>query len=304
MMNFMTSSKDAIRLVEKRFEHWQYLPEQLIHPGPAMVININELPNTIQDVKPDKVDFMINNEILTGSGIGLDFHVDQKSGLAEVWIESDILKRTSFFTHDILGAIVRYLVFSRDRVPLHASTLIIDETALILYGKSGSGKSTLSYQLLKHGADILSESAVFIASKGEYRLWGDIQDIYLRPGVRNLFPELASYPDKILPNGKTKIQIPYPFFGGSNQRRLHFSGRMLLIILERAEDVPSRLTEINHQDVIEKLMFERESGFDLSDTFAETITHLPVTSTFVLDSGNDLAFKAELLENLCNQKHV
>lgn len=300
MMNFMTTSKDAINLVEKRYEHWQDLPKQLIRPDPSMIIRIYELPNNNLDGITDKVQFNIDNEILRGSGIGLDFQVDRKSGVAEVWIEPGVLSLASFFKHDILGAIVRFLVFSRDRVPLHASTIIRDETALILYGRSGSGKSTLSYQLLKRGADILSESAVFIASEDQYRLWGDVQEIYLRPDVRALFPELARFPDKKLPNGKTKIPVQLPIIENQNQRRLHFSGTMHLIILEKSESVQSVLVKVSHQDVIDKLNYERESGFDLSDKFYDTIKNLPVTNTYVLKSGNDLAFKAEILENLCN----
>jgi len=299
-MTFMTSSKDVSNLVEKRFEHWQDLPEYLIRPDASMLIKINELSSTGSDEITENVQFHIENQFLTGSGIGLNFHVDRESGIAEVWIAPEILKRTSFFTHDILGAIVRFFVFSRDRVPLHASTIISNETALILYGRSGSGKSTLSYQLLKRGAEILSESAVFIASEDQYRLWGDVQMIYLRPDVRALFPELASYPDKKLPNGKTKIPVQLPILGTKNQRRLHFSGTMHLIVLEKSESEQSDLVKVSHQEVIGKLNSERESGFDLSDKFYETIKNMPVNSTYVLKSGNDLAFKAGLLENLCN----
>jgi hypothetical protein len=302
MMNFMTSSKDALFLVEERFDYWKDLPTQLIRPDPAMIIKINELPNTYLGAISEEVHFKIENEILTGSGPGFEFHVDRKSGIAEVWLESEVLKLASFFKHNILGAIVRFLVFSKDRVPLHASTIIRDETALILYGQSGSGKSTLSYQLLKQGADILSESAVFIASEGGHRLWGDIQDIYLRPDAKGIFPELANYPEKTLPNGKTKIPVHLPVVGTKNQRRLYFSGPMILIILERSEDSHSRLLEINHHDAINKLIFERESGFDLSDKFEDTVKQLPVINTYVLKSGNDLIFKAEMLEKLCKIK--
>lgn len=301
MMNFMTSSKDALNLVEKRFDYWQDLPTNLIRPDPAMIIKIYELPNKHLGAITEKVNFKIEKEILNASGPGLEFHVDRKSGIAEVWIESEVLKLASFFKHDILGAIVRFLVFSKDRVPLHASTIIRDETALILYGQSGSGKSTLSYQLLKQGADILSESAVFIASEGVYRLWGDVQDIYLRPDAKGIFPELAYYPEKTLPNGKTKIPVQLPIIGTRNQRRLYFSGPMLLIILERSENSQSHLIRISHQDVIDKLTYERESGFDLSENFYETIKNLPVTNTYILNSGNDLAYKAELLERLCKR---
>ena len=304
MMNFMTSSKDAIHLVEQRFEHWLDLPEHMIRPGPSMLIRINALPNTKMESITDKVQFKIENEILTGKGFGLDLQVDRKSGFAEVWIDSDVLKLTSFFTHDILGAIVRFLVFSRDRVPLHASTIIRNETGLILCGRSGSGKSTLSYQLLKRGADILSESAVFIASEDQYRLWGDVQEIYLRPDARNLFPELARYPDKRLPNGKIKIPVQLPIIGTHNQRRLYFSGSMHLILLEKSDSAKSDLVKVPHHDVIEKLNSERESGFDLSDKFLETMNNLPVTNTYVLNSGNDLIYKAELLENLCEKQII
>lgn len=303
MMKFMTSSIDAIRLVEKRFEHWLDLPEYLIRPGPSMLINITELPSNNSDAITEQVEFRIEDEILTGTGIGFNLQVDRNLGKAEVWIESEVLRLTNFFTHDILGAIVRFLIFSRDRVPLHASTMIKDDVALILYGKSGSGKSTLSYQLLKRGAEILSESAVFISSEDQYRLWGDVQEIYLRPDVRALFPELTKFSDKELPNGKIKMPVQLSILGIRNQRRLFFSGKMILIILEKSDSDQSNLVNVSPQEVLDKLNSERESGFDLSDKFFETIKNLPVSSTYVLNAGNDLSYKAELLENLCNQKN-
>jgi len=301
LITFMTSSIDVCKLIEERFGYWEDLPSELICPDSPMTIMINELPNTNLGVPSEEINFTIDNRHLHASGPGFYFVVDRHTGTAEVSLESKVIKLASFFKRDILGAIIRFLVYSKDRVPLHASTIIRDETALILYGRSGSGKSTLSYQLLKSGADILSESAVFIASKEKYRLWGDVQNIYLRPDAKRIFPELANYPEKKLPNGKTKIPVQLPVVGTCAQRRLFFSGPMIMIILERSEDSHSRLIEINHQDVIKKLISERESGFDLSDEFEDTIKHMPVINTYMLKSGNDLANKAKILESLCRR---
>lgn len=299
--NFISSSKKALRLVENRYGDWQSLPPEIIRADPPMTIMINELPNSDNRKPNEQIHFKIEKDFLSASGNGLDFHVDRQSGRAEVRIESKVLKLENFFKRDILGAIIRFLIFSKDRVPLHASTLIVNETALIIYGQSGSGKSTLSYQLLKRGAEILSESAVFIASEGSSRLWGDVQDIYLRPDAKEIFPELTNYPEKTHPNGKIKIQLPLPLFGKANQHRLYFDGPMFLIILDRSEDSESHLIEIAQKDVVKKLSAERESGFNLSEQFEETIHHLPVISTYLFKSGNDLSAKAKLLESLCQR---
>lgn len=304
LTKFMTSNQKVVRLLDERFIQWQDLPLELIRPGKPLLVFINESPNTDIKTNTDKIKFIIENEMLYGTAPGLRLSVDRISGYSEVWISEEVLRREQFFKNDILGAIVRFLIISQDRVPLHASTIIRNQTALILYGKSGSGKSTLSYHLLKRGARLLSESAVFISTAGQYCLWGDAQHIFLRPDARDLFPELANYPDKKLPNGKIKIPVELPIQENDHPSCLYFMGRMFLIVLERSELEQSQLRKVAKYDIISKLVSERESGFDLSEHFYETIINLPVDQTYILHSGTDLNAKALLLEALCNHENL
>jgi ABC-type dipeptide/oligopeptide/nickel transport system ATPase component len=205
---------------------------------------------------------------------------------------------SDFFQKNVLESIVLFLATATDREPLHASAVIRNKTALLICGSSGSGKTTLAYSLYKRGADILAESAIYISRNNGWKLWGDPLGFNFSRDACELFPELLNIPEDSLPDGRIKIPLKLPLNGESDRRKWVFSGNIIFVFPKRTGGSHSRICEISHAEMLKRVTSNRESGFDLSKTFENTMSEIPVISSYIIETGSDIMQTTNLLETL------
>ena len=290
--------KQIYQLAESRFGHWLNLSQINISQNPPVTITILKSSISSSVSRSSTIQFRVDKDFLSAHAAGVVFTADRRCGKAEAYLNPMIADLSDFFQINILECMVLFLVTSTDREPLHASAVIRNTTALLICGNSGSGKTTLAYNLYKRGADILAESSTYISSRNGFQLWGDPIGFNFEPNARELFPELTSIPEYRLANGRIKIPLKLPIQGESDRRRWAFSGNIIIVFPKCTGGHQSRICEISHADMIKRLTSNRESGFDLSDTFENSISGLPVKGSYIIETGNDLLQTMEILESL------
>lgn len=80
---------------------------------------------------------------------------------------------------DLVHTVVCFLVAHAGRIPLHASVIVLENTALVLAGKSGSGKSSLALAAHRMGLPVLSEDTVYVQTEPRFRVWGAPKAIHV-----------------------------------------------------------------------------------------------------------------------------
>jgi hypothetical protein len=286
------------KLAESRFGHWLNLSQIDISPNPPLIVTIYKSSISSFVSESSTIQYNVDKDILSADAAGVVFTADRRSGRAEAYVNPSLADLSDFFQKNILECMVLFLVTSTDREPLHASAVIRNQKALLICGNSGSGKTTLAYSLYKRGAYILSESSTYIASRNGFQLWGDPLGFNFEPGARVLFPELINIPEYRFPDGRIKISLKLPMQGKWDRRKWSFSGNIVIVFPERKGGHQSRISEISHADMLKRLTSNRESGFDLSDTFVNIVSGLPVKGSYIIETGNDLLQTVEILESL------
>ena len=297
-LTVITNSEKMAALVEERYKNWESTPDELVEKVTPGIIEIYLQPERGVSVNIDQLEYRVNNAHVTAEGPGVKFSVDRPGNNARAILEPAILRQKDCFISTVLDCMVLFLATRSNRVPLHASTIIVNSTALVLYGQSGSGKSTLSYQFYREGAGILSESAVYIQNEGGFRLWGDPQAFNLRPDSRQFFPELNDLKEVKQPGNKCRIRLAVSYHEGWGSRYFHFSGAAILIFLKPIRDSKSYLVRLDKAEAMKKLMEERESGYNLDNEFDLVLSSFPFKDIFTLHSGRDLNYKTGLLYKL------
>lgn len=186
-------------------------------------------------------------------------------------------QRASAFRRLYLDCAVLFLATHHDRVPLHASAVLIDKRPVLIFGPSGSGKSTLLYALMRRGCPVLAEESLCVSRLGGVALWGLAQEVGLRAGALALFPELSGCLPQQQPNGREKHLVPVP----SAQRaypKQH--GPFTLAFLEPA-DSATAILPLSAEDARARLLAGREPGFDLASDYEEAVDALLAESRCV-----------------------
>jgi hypothetical protein len=80
---------------------------------------------------------------------------------------------------EILNTIVLFLVAHQGRIPLHASAILLDDTAIVFAGRSGSGKSSLALAASRDGLPVLSEDTIFVQTEPRFRIWSVARAIHV-----------------------------------------------------------------------------------------------------------------------------
>jgi len=290
--------KQIYKLAESRFGHWLNLSQVDISRNPPVIVTIYKSSISSSVSESSTIQYKSDKNILSADAAGMVFTADRRNRRAEAYVNPMTADLSDFFQIYFLECMVLFLVTSTDREPLHASAVIRNQTALLICGNSGSGKTTLAYSLYKRGADILAESSTYIATRNGFQLWGDPLGFNFNPDALELFPELTSIPEYRLPNGRIKIPLKIPLQGESDRRRWVFSGNYIIVFPERSGGHQSRISEISHADMIKRLTSNRESGFDLSDTFVNIVSGLPLKGSYIIETGNDLLQTMEIMESL------
>ena len=72
---------------------------------------------------------------------------------------------------DQINTLVLFLIGHAGRVPLHASAVMLEDTAIVFAGASGAGKSTLALAAGRAGMPLLSDDTIFVQTAPHLRLW-------------------------------------------------------------------------------------------------------------------------------------
>ncbi len=285
-------------MADLRFGHWRKLPEHSVSPGFPVIVSICQSDISTSIKKKESIQYKVEPDFLSAEAAGVIFEADRKAGKAKAYVNPMTADLSDFFQKNILESMVLFLATATDREPLHASAVIRNKTALLICGSSGSGKTTLAYSLYKRGAYVLAESAIYISREKGWQLWGDPLGFNFKRDACEQFPELLNIPEDLLPNGRLKIPLKLPLEGESDRRKWVFSGNIIIVFPERTDESHSRICEISHAEMLKRVTSNRESGFDLSDTFENTMSELPVRSSYIVETGTDIMQTTNILESL------
>jgi hypothetical protein len=139
----------------------------------------------------------------------VDFAIDQ--GRAIGWCPGP--DWTGALPISFYSSVAAITLAMRGRVPLHASSVIVDDRAWVITGPGGSGKSTLTAELIAAGAQLLADDLTILSVDGAPLAWRG------RPAVR-LHPDSAA--------GIASLRAPEP---ASDVR-----GKLLVWPVSRAAD--------------------------------------------------------------------
>lgn len=197
-------------------------------------------------------------------GEGVDAEADAARGRARAVLHPATTEDPETFGHGVLRTLVLFLVTARDRLPVHAAAVWVGGRALLLAAAGGTGKSTLAYALLRGGADVLADDAVYLQSSPRLAVWAMGARISLPEDARARFPELAGVPATRRADGRTRILVPLS--GGEGHRRgVEPRGICLLV---REVTGAGTIERLEPAAVVDVVAAELAPGFD---RFADTM---------------------------------
>ena len=257
---------DARALAEESFCAWNALrPEDVSTREPA---ECSVIVMPAGGAIPGAPEYAVSEEDLVVPNGEVTMFVDRGDGRGCILTPRAAVEETPrAFQKLYLEAAVQFLASAEDRVPLHASAAVVGETTLLLAGPSGAGKSTLLYALMQAGAQVLAEESVCIAYRERLALWGAAREIGLRAEALPLFPDLAGEQCTLQPNGKEKCVLPVPAAQRAYPKQ---TGRVVLIFLGEGDG----LAELDAANAKERLLSNREAGFDLAPDYVEAVDAL------------------------------
>ena len=150
--------------------------EQLVH----IVLVADQMDGSAVD------NCQINGRQLEVVKGGIAVRADGESGHGSCIFQPTAVSSAPFA--DAINTVVLFLVAQADRIPLHASAVIVHARALILAGRSGTGKSALALAADRAGLPVLSEDTVFLQLRPSFCAWGRAEVVHLSekdapPGV-------------------------------------------------------------------------------------------------------------------------
>jgi hypothetical protein len=186
---------------------------------------------------------------------------------------------------EMIRTLLLFLVAQADRTPLHASAVMLDDTALVLAGRSGSGKSALAMAADRGGLPILSDDTVYVQTKDALRVWA-------QPRAIHVFEKDAP-PDAgggmRYRSGRWKRALPIRQVQGS-------AARAQLCVLVKGTDV--KLEPMAVEEAVAFLTLALEPGYDFyGPRTAEAIRALARDGCWRLTLSHDPAQAVTLLRD-------
>lgn len=182
---------------------------------------------------------------MTGDGISISANASERRGSCDY--PCDTVGSDAFA--EMMNTLILYLVAQSGRIPIHASAIVIGDTAIVLAGKSGSGKSSLAFAADHAGLPVLSDDTIFVQTDPFVRIWALTKAIHL---FEKDAPSDATGAMR-LRSGRWKRALAV-----SAPRR--FADRSVLCVLERGNAV--KLERIDETDAITALTASPEPGYE------------------------------------------
>lgn len=139
----------------------------------------------------------------------------------------NFLKKQLFFSHSnkqqfeqyLYGPVVALIAAYNNKLPLHASGVVVQDKAFLIAGNSGSGKSTFLYHLLQNfQARFFADDLVVIGKKdtiinaypsyAEIKLWLDAVERLRAKIIKPVHPDIKKYFVDVRKLFINKSQIP------------------------------------------------------------------------------------------------
>jgi hypothetical protein len=210
---------------------------------------------------------------LTLSGPGFEGWADAERGRAACRMSPALAGDPAVLAAEIVDPLLLFLLCRTGRIPVHASGVILGETALILAGPSGSGKSTLALAAARRGLPVLSDDTVYVEMEPRLRVWGFPRPIHVfaKDAPDGAFGER-------LRGGKRKLAVPLDL-------GCRVSDTSVLIVLQRGDTLG--LSAITLEEALDRLSFW-DPGFDLlADASASAIRALAGNGAWLLTLSHD-----------------
>jgi len=150
---------------------------------------------------------------------------------------------------EMMNTVILFLVAQSGRIPVHASAIMLGDTAIVLAGKSGSGKSSLAFAADRAGLPVLSDDTVFVQTDPLVRIWALTKAMHL---FEKDAPADAAGAMR-LRSGRWKraLDVSAP---------RSFADRSILCVLERGNAVA--LEPMTQADAVATLTTSPESGYE------------------------------------------
>jgi hypothetical protein len=182
-----------------------------------------EIPELIEIKKTDKINFKIEKgtvpkEIEKPEKKGVFYQISQKEFLLNIKDTADYYVYNSekiivqphknakqeAINLFLLGSVIGVIIFQKNKIPFHGSSVIINNKAIIISGVSGAGKSTIVANFIKKGFPLLSDDVVslfqddkkILAEPGfpQIKLWEDsLKMLSINKKLKKIRPELNKY---------------------------------------------------------------------------------------------------------------
>lgn len=150
---------------------------------------------------------------------------------------------------DAINTIVLFLIAHAGRIPLHASAVMLGDTAIVFAGRGGSGKSMLALAASRAGLPVLSEDTIFIQTVPCFRIWSLMRAIHVF--------------EKDAPAG---VEAGMRFRSGRWKKALavvrspHVAEHGILCVLARGERI--LLEPIGRTQAVAEIVADPEPGFE------------------------------------------
>jgi hypothetical protein len=127
---------------------------------------------------------------LTIEGEGVDGWADAESRTAECSLPILPAGESRLFA-EIGETLLLFLLTRAGRAPVHAASVLIGRTAVLLAGTSGTGKSSLALAAQRQGLEVLSEDTTYVQLSPQLQVWGWPGAIHLDAGSSppGVFPQ-------------------------------------------------------------------------------------------------------------------
>ena len=150
---------------------------------------------------------------------------------------------------DMINLAVMFLIAWTGRIPIHASAVMIGDTAIALAGRSGSGKSTLALAASRASLSVLSDDTIMVQTTPRFRVWSMIRAIHVfeKDAPADMEGGLR------LRSGRWKKALPVA-------AARHIAEKAQLCVLARGDTV--RLEPMERADAVAHLEGMLEPGYD------------------------------------------
>lgn len=216
------------------------------------------------------------NIFLSGEGIVAQTETSAREAygaFSQTWLDEPERLLT-----EVVDPLVLFLLTHSGRIPVHASALLLGDTAVVLAGRSGSGKSSLALAAHHAGLPVMSDDTVYVQLEPHFA-------VHAAPRPIHVFAQDAPAGHTgtfRLRSGKWKTALPLP---ADAPRHAH---RAALCVLEKGDRVA--LEAIDIPTTLERLTGDIEAGFDLfRDEMPTAIRALAANGAWRLQLSRDPA---------------